>query len=99
MTIVRNNNALGSELGFFRAAYDGKPIGKWEELYKYNKVDFAKVAESLGAVGFHVERPGDIRAALDKALASGKPAVVDVQVEESGPMGSWHNASAIPVSG
>ena len=41
-------------------------------------VNFAKVADSMGCVGFRVEKPADIRAALDKALAAGKPAVVEV---------------------
>jgi acetolactate synthase-1/2/3 large subunit len=41
-------------------------------------VSFAKVAEDLGCFGIRVERPGDIRGALDRALASGRPAVVEV---------------------
>ncbi|HUP95033.1 MAG TPA: thiamine pyrophosphate-dependent enzyme, partial [Burkholderiales bacterium] len=41
-------------------------------------VNFAKVAESLGCVGFRAEKPADIKGALEKALASGRPAVVDV---------------------
>jgi acetolactate synthase I/II/III large subunit len=41
-------------------------------------VNFSKVAESMGCVGFRVEKPADVRAALDKALAAGKPAVVEL---------------------
>ena len=41
-------------------------------------VNFAKVADSMGCVGFRVEKPADIRAALDKALAAGRPAIVEV---------------------
>jgi len=41
-------------------------------------VNFAKVADSMGCVGFRVEKPADMRAALDKALAAGRPAVVEV---------------------
>jgi acetolactate synthase-1/2/3 large subunit len=41
-------------------------------------VNFAKVAESMGCAGFRVEKPADIRGALEKALAAGRPAVVDV---------------------
>jgi len=41
-------------------------------------VNFAKVADSMGCVGFRVERPADIRPALDKALAAGRPAVVEI---------------------
>jgi acetolactate synthase-1/2/3 large subunit len=41
-------------------------------------VNFAKVADSMGCVGFRVERAADIKAALDKALAAGRPAVVEI---------------------
>jgi acetolactate synthase-1/2/3 large subunit len=41
---------------------------------------YDKLAEALGGVGFHVERPDDIRPALEQALASGRPAVLNVPV-------------------
>ncbi len=41
-------------------------------------VNFARVADAMGCVGFRVERPEDIGPALDKACAAGKPAVVEV---------------------
>ena len=41
-------------------------------------VNFAKVADSMGCVGFRVEKPADIKATLDKALAAGRPAVVEL---------------------
>jgi len=39
------------------------------------------MAAALGAHGEHVTRPGDLPAALDRAAASGKPAVVNVVIE------------------
>ena len=41
-------------------------------------VNFAKVADSMGCVGFRVEKPADIQPALSKALAAGRPAVVEL---------------------
>lgn len=41
-------------------------------------VNFAKTAESLGCAGFRAERPADVRPALEKALAAGRPAIVEV---------------------
>jgi acetolactate synthase-1/2/3 large subunit len=41
-------------------------------------VDFARVANSMGCVGFRVEKAADIKPALDKALAAGRPAVVEI---------------------
>ncbi|HYC45310.1 MAG TPA: thiamine pyrophosphate-binding protein [Burkholderiales bacterium] len=41
-------------------------------------VDFSKVAEAMGCVGIRVEKPADVRPALESALAAGRPAVVDI---------------------
>jgi acetolactate synthase-1/2/3 large subunit len=41
-------------------------------------VNFAKVADSMGCVGFRVEKAADLQPALNKALAAGRPAVVEV---------------------
>jgi acetolactate synthase-1/2/3 large subunit len=38
------------------------------------------VVEALGGHGEYVERPGDIRPALERALGAGKPAVVNVKL-------------------
>ena len=42
------------------------------------EVNFAKVADAMGCAGFRVEKPADIRGALDNALACGKPAIVEI---------------------
>jgi acetolactate synthase I/II/III large subunit len=82
VTCVNNNNALNQELQIFRPIYRGRPGAKQEkqeEMWRFSKVDFARIAETMGAVGIRVEKPGELRSALDRALACGRPAVVDVQ--------------------
>ena len=49
----------------------------------HHDVSFARLAEDLGCFGVRVEEPSKIRAALDQALASGKPAVVEVVSDTS----------------
>lgn len=44
-------------------------------------VRYDRMAEALGAYGEFVERPEGIRPALERALASGRPAVVNVKCE------------------
>ena len=44
-------------------------------------VRYDKMAEAFGAHGEYVEKPADIRPALDRAAASGKPAVVNVMTD------------------
>jgi acetolactate synthase-1/2/3 large subunit len=42
---------------------------------------YDRVAEALGGHGEHVERAADLPVALERAVASGKPAVVNVMIE------------------
>jgi acetolactate synthase-1/2/3 large subunit len=46
-----------------------------------HSADFAMMARSMGAQGIRVEQPGELAGAVEAALASGKPTVLDVQVE------------------
>jgi acetolactate synthase-1/2/3 large subunit len=43
--------------------------------------DFAALARAMGADGYRVEKAGDFGEALGAALASGRPAVIDVPVQ------------------
>jgi acetolactate synthase-1/2/3 large subunit len=81
VTVV-NNNASGnqSKRGFDRA-YGGEQTAKARELWTYRMVDFARVATDIGAVGIRVEKAGDFAPALEKALASGRPALIDVATD------------------
>jgi acetolactate synthase-1/2/3 large subunit len=79
VTIVNNNNSLNQETTVFQHAYSGKPSKKQGEMWHFSKVDFAKIAESLGALGIRVNKPGELRSALDRAISSGRPAVVEAQ--------------------
>lgn len=78
VTVV-NNNASGnqSKRGFDRA-YGGEQTRKARELWTYRMVDFARVASDIGAVAIRVERAAYFAPALDKALKSGRPALIDV---------------------
>jgi pyruvate dehydrogenase (quinone) len=40
--------------------------------------NFAKLAEAVGMIGLRVEDPAEVRPALEQALASGGPALVDI---------------------
>ncbi len=77
--LVNNNHALNQEKRLFDAAYDGQQRGRATEMWNFShQTNFAKVAEAMGCVGIRVERPEDIRPALEKAIASNRPAIVEV---------------------
>jgi acetolactate synthase-1/2/3 large subunit len=85
--VILNNYELGIERKGAEAAFgrihpwisfrgpDGEP---------YNP-DFAALAESFGARGARVEKTEDFRPALEEAIASGRPTVLDVLIDTSPP--------------
>ena len=79
VTCVNNNNALNQETAIFRHAYDGKPSKKSAEMWHFSKVNFAAIAENMGALGLRVTKPCELRSALDRAISSGRPAVIDIE--------------------
>ena len=81
VTVVNNNSALSQGTRGIDRAYGGEPPPGAYGLMTYSDVDLAKVAESLGCFGARVETPDRLRPALEDALASGKPAVVDVKTD------------------
>ncbi len=78
VTCVNNNNSLNQETTIFQTAYDGRPSAKQGEMWHFSQVNFAKIAEDMGGVGIRVEKPAELRAAFDRALSCGRPAVIDV---------------------
>ena len=51
----------------------------WQtDLYDFNFADFA---EHSGGVGFKVTEPSELEEAVDKALSSPKPAIVDIDTD------------------
>ena len=76
--VVFNDRGLGNERAFQNEHYGGRLFG-----VDYNDVDFAALARVLGAYGERVEAPGELSPALQHALASGRPAVVDVVIDKN----------------
>jgi len=56
---------------------------------------YDKVVEAFGGYGEHVEDPSKIRPALERALASGKVACVDVRLDPAAPAASGAQGYAI----
>jgi acetolactate synthase-1/2/3 large subunit len=77
VTIINNNNGLAQGIGDVHAMYGDRP-GNPEELYAFEPVSFARIAEDMGCLGIRVEHPDEIGGALRQALAAERPAVVEV---------------------
>lgn len=74
--VVNNNQSMNQEIHFFDPAYGGKQHEGFE-MWRFTQTDLVKAAESLGCLGLRVERPSDLRDALERALAANRPVVID----------------------
>ena len=75
--VVINNHVLGM-------------VRQWQTLFygeRYSAtilndaVDFVKLAEALGAVGMRVTKISELKETLEKAIALGRPVVIDCQID------------------
>src|SRR6185436_5324644 len=76
--VLLNNNFLGM-------------VRQWQELFysrRYSEVgmkyfpDFVKIAEAYGATGLRAEKPSEVRAVLEKGLATKGTVVMDIIVSK-----------------
>ncbi|SDH86168.1 thiamine pyrophosphate-binding protein [Paraburkholderia phenazinium] len=77
VTVVNNNHGFNQERVLW-----GEDAAL-EKNWKFGRVDFAAVAETLGMKAYRVERASDFRGAFKDALAAGRPALIDVYTDPS----------------
>jgi pyruvate dehydrogenase (quinone) len=77
--MILKNNSL-AEVRFEQTGLGYKPFGT-----ELGPVDFVAFARACGAVGFHVETRSELRPAIDAALTSRGPAVIEVVVDPEEP--------------
>ena len=75
ITTVLGNDATWGIDKTFQVAYFGRAVGTDLRHIRYDKV-----VEAIGGYTEHVEEPGEVAAAVGRALASGQPSLVDVSV-------------------
>jgi acetolactate synthase-1/2/3 large subunit len=78
VTVVNNNGGGNQSKRGFDRAYGGTQTEQARELWTYTNVNFARIAEDMGAMGIRVEKPADFAPALAKAIAANRPVVIDV---------------------
>jgi acetolactate synthase-1/2/3 large subunit len=78
VTIVNNNSGGNQSKRGFDRAYGGTQTAQARELWTFSHVNFARIAEDMGALGIRVEHPSGFNAALAQALTANRPAVIDV---------------------
>lgn len=78
VTVVNNNRSGNQSKRGFDRVYGGTQTEQGRTLWTFSDVDFARLANDIGAVGIRVEKPDEIGPALRKALEIDGPVIVDV---------------------
>lgn len=84
ITVIFNDYGFGGIRDTQRSVFNGRfmcsdmKIDKTGELFN---PDFVKMAESYGACGERVEKPGDIGPAMARAIKSKRPYVLDMVID------------------
>jgi acetolactate synthase-1/2/3 large subunit len=81
VTLVNNNGGGNQSKRGFDRVYGGEANNRSRELWTYKPMNFAKIAEDIGALGIRVEKPNEIAPALAKAIEANRPAVIDVATD------------------
>jgi acetolactate synthase-1/2/3 large subunit len=93
--LVLNDYSWGAIKGLQDAYFDGKEIATSFKVHEEGKLynpDFALWAKACGAEGEQVKDPNELAPALERAVRSGRPYVLDVIIDrdEGVPLtGSW----------
>ncbi len=81
VTVVNDNAGANQTKRGFDRAYGGTSTDRAREMFTYNEVDLARVAEDMGALGIRVDKPGQLDSAFDQALSADRPVVMDVRTD------------------
>jgi acetolactate synthase-1/2/3 large subunit len=92
--IIMNNYCIGAIRDLQRFYFGGRQIGTSFQKYEGTKYydgelwnpDFAAMAKSMGGDGVRIENPGDIAPAVEAAIKSNKPTVIDVIINRDTPV-------------
>jgi acetolactate synthase-1/2/3 large subunit len=77
------NNASYNVIGLYQKRHYGRTLGAYFEVSGTGESytpDYAKLAESYGALGLRASDAHQVGPALEEAMASGRPTVIDVPV-------------------
>lgn len=80
VTLVNNNRSGNQSKRGFDRVYGGTQTEEALRLWQFTEVNFARIAEEMGAVGIRCEKPGDLPGAIQKAFeaAKNKPVILEV---------------------
>ena len=75
--VVINNQVLGMVRQWQTLFYEKR----YSHTILEDQTDFVKLAEAMGADGYRAHTPEEFSEALRKAIANGRPAVIDARID------------------
>lgn len=81
VTLVNNNSSGNQSKRGFDRVYDGEQTEEALRLWHFTDVNFANIAENMGAVGIRVEKPSELQGALQQAFEANRPVIIDVTTD------------------
>jgi acetolactate synthase-1/2/3 large subunit len=84
VTLVFNNGSYGNVLRDQQEQFGGHVMGA-----VLKNPDFVRLAESFGVAATRVRSPAELRPALEKALAGGRPALIEIVIEPGTERSPW----------
>ena len=77
VSIVLNNNCMGAEKSQQKSLHEEHYVG-----VNLTNPRFDKLAEVFGAKGFYIEKADQISDAINEAIKSGMPSIIEIPVQE-----------------
>ena len=84
VTVVFNNSSFGNVRRDQLERYGSRFLGA-----ELRNPDFVKLADSFGALALRADTPTELQGALEKALAAGRPVVIEVRNPPGGETSPW----------
>ena len=81
--VINNNSSLNQERHLNEEIFGGTKPGS-DQMWKFNQGQFSKIAKLMGCIGIEVNKPHEINIALEEAIESEKPCVIDVKTDIEG---------------
>jgi acetolactate synthase I/II/III large subunit len=81
ITVVNNNSGGNQTRNGYNWVYEGQELERSRELWSFTDVDFARIAEDMGALGLRVDKPAELEPAMARALAADRPVVINVRTD------------------
>ena len=80
VTVINDNSSFNQTQGGVKRAFADN-AGGGDNVWKFTSVDFAAVAQEMGAIGILVTEPGELKGAIEEALKADRPVVIDAKTD------------------